>query len=106
MERIRVKVAMPREQKMLQEIVEGAVQLNDSSMVLVPPASPPHDVLLVQPDHEERDTLDHGGKVIAIDGREDRIDVYELRSMGSVRWSAQLARKIRELVQPLIGSRE
>jgi hypothetical protein len=105
MQRIRVKVAIRDDQQILQQIVEGAVELNESSMVLVPPALPPHDVLLVQPDRDERDTLDHGGKVLAIDGRPDGINLYELRSLGSVRWSSQLAMKIRELVQPLIGRR-
>lgn len=103
MERIRVKVAIPHEQQMLQEIVEGAVELNESSMVLVPPAPPPHDILLVQPARDERETLEQGGKVLAIDSRPDKINLYELRPVGSVRWSSQLASKIRELVQPLIG---
>ena len=103
MDRIRVKVAIPDEQQMLHEIVEGAVELNSGTMVLVPPALPPHDVLLVQPAPDERETLQHGGKVLAFDGRPDKIDLYELRPLGSVTWSSQLAKKIRELVQPLIG---
>jgi hypothetical protein len=105
MERIRVKVVIPHNQQMLHEIVEGAVELNEDSMVLVPPALPPHDILLVQPDRDECDTLEQGGKVLALDSRADKMNLYELRPVGSVRRSSQLATKIRELVQPLIGPR-
>lgn len=98
MERIRVKVALPDDQHMLQEIVEGAVELNSGSMVLVPPALPPHDVLLMQPARAERETLEKGGKVLAIDGRPGAVNLYELRPLGSAAGSSDLGDVIRDLV--------
>jgi hypothetical protein len=104
MERIKVRIALPQEQQMLREIVQGAVSL-DGGMDILPPDAPAssEDILIVEAPRVERDTLDAGGEVLALDRRRDHIDLYVLQLLGRVRGSGQLANAIRRLMKPLTG---
>ena len=89
---------------MLREIVQGAISM-DGEMDVVPPDAPVsgEDVLIVEAGRVERETLDAGGEVVALDRRQDHVDLYVLRLLERVGGSAQLAGAIRRLVRPLLG---
>ena len=104
MERIKVRVALPQEQQMLREIVQGAISIDGEFDVVLPgSAATNEDVLIVETPREERDTLGAGGEVLALDRQHDHVDLYVLRLFERVRGSAQLASAIRKLVSPLMG---
>ncbi len=105
---IRVKVVVPAEQHMLQEIVEGAVSV-DPAMDVMPNPSPPGnapDVLLISTSRDERETLENGGSIIALDQTRDRLDLYVLRLFEGIRGSAQLANAIRRVVTHVRSSHD
>ena len=98
MARITVRVSAPVDQHMLQEIVEGAMALDDGTALSAddPQAHPP-DVLLVPATRDETATLEGGGDVVALDRHDDHLNLYVLRFFDRVRGSAQLASAIRRL---------
>lgn len=103
MQRIRVKVAGAGEQHMLQEIVEGAVSLDGQMDVMSTDSTTDvPDVLLVAAAREEMETLKRGGEVLALDRRDDHVNLYVLRLFDRVRGSAQLANAIRRLASHIM----
>jgi hypothetical protein len=108
MQPIRVKVVVPAEQHMLQEIVEGAVSIDPEIDVVTNPSPPPNapDVLLVATSRDESETLKNGGRVLALDRTRDHVDLYELSLFERIRGSDQLASAIRRVATRALRSRE